>query len=443
MGRTPLPLYSSAMRAIFSRASLSALLAWSALASVSQAVATPAEPVAETNRLSIPLPGDVAVAPVSGLPTELAAFSGAWGGDAWSGNVPTLLVVETISADGLARVVYAWGDSMDGKIKAGWRRHEARIDGGQLRLPASPRGPKISYQRLEDGALLGRYEAGGFASHVRLTAIAGSDSATIRANARNVPRLWEELRISETSAVSSTAGRSLTLQAMLYRSPKEGKRPLVIFSHGSTGNGAIKPADFPRVMDDATPRIFLSLGFNVVQPLRKGYGRSDGPLLEESFAQESQECQLSSALEDLDATVRSMLHQSYVDPKRIVLVGQSRGGLLSVVYAGQHPQQVAGVINFAGGWWGERMPAREFNLEQFRKAGRHTQVPMLWLYGTNDSYYSSAFIRRAFEAFKQSGGRGQLIEVPDVPIDGHLLVLSPDLWRAKVAAYLNKLEVSE
>ncbi|MGH7302169.1 MAG: alpha/beta hydrolase family protein [Candidatus Rokuibacteriota bacterium] len=35
----------------------------------------------------------------------------------------------------------------------------------------------------------------------------------------------------------------------------------------------------------------------------------------------------------------------FVDPTRVVIGGQSRGGILSVAYAGQHPQQIKGVIN--------------------------------------------------------------------------------------------------
>jgi dipeptidyl aminopeptidase/acylaminoacyl peptidase len=35
----------------------------------------------------------------------------------------------------------------------------------------------------------------------------------------------------------------------------------------------------------------------------------------------------------------------FVDASRIVIGGQSRGGILSVAYAGQHPEQVKGVIN--------------------------------------------------------------------------------------------------
>jgi dipeptidyl aminopeptidase/acylaminoacyl peptidase len=40
----------------------------------------------------------------------------------------------------------------------------------------------------------------------------------------------------------------------------------------------------------------------------------------------------------------------FVDPTRVVIGGQSRGGILSIAYAGQRPEQVKGVVNFVGGW---------------------------------------------------------------------------------------------
>ena len=36
----------------------------------------------------------------------------------------------------------------------------------------------------------------------------------------------------------------------------------------------------------------------------------------------------------------------FVDSKRVIIGGQSRGGILSVIYAGQHPEQVM----MSAGW---------------------------------------------------------------------------------------------
>ena len=45
--------------------------------------------------------------------------------------------------------------------------------------------------------------------------------------------------------------------------------------------------------------------------------------------------------------------QPWADASRLLMAGTSRGGFLSVVYAGERPQRVKGVVNFVGGWTGE------------------------------------------------------------------------------------------
>jgi len=394
---------------------------------------------------TFPIDDDVVVAADKRLPSHLARFVGAWSGDCWNGTLPNLLVVERVADDGTADVVYAWGDSVDGKMKGGCTRMQAHVVDNRLTLAPPRGGPHIDYEWTRDGALLGRYAGkSGEPSYVLLTRVEGIDAATIKSHASIGRHRWEDIRIPEHSAVGPTAGHLLMLQAMFYRSPLTGRRPLVIFSHGSSGGGAISRADFPRIMDGALPRIFLALGCNVIEPLRKGFGASEGSAFEETKAAGvADQVRLDSALEDLDATVRFMATQPFVDPKRMVLVGQSRGGILSVVYAGTNPARIAGVINFAGGWWGERTARAEFNVTQFADAGRTAKAPMLWLYAHNDSYYAPAFIQRCFDAYEGNGGKAELIEYADVPGEGHFLVNWPDQWRAKAEAFVASLGVEK
>ena len=58
----------------------------------------------------VPLPGDAKVATVAEAdPAELRQWAGVWVG-AWGGTLKHILLVESVTADGLARVVYAIGD---------------------------------------------------------------------------------------------------------------------------------------------------------------------------------------------------------------------------------------------------------------------------------------------------------------------------------------------
>jgi len=66
------------------------------------------------------------------------------------------------------------------------------------------------------------------------------------------------------------------------------------------------------------------------------------------------------------------------------MVGISRGGILLIAYAGIHPREVAGVINFVGGWMGEGCPnASQINGTLFKRDGMLPH-PTLWLYGNHD-----------------------------------------------------------
>ncbi len=58
------------------------------------------------------------------------------------------------------------------------------------------------------------------------------------------------------------------------------------------------------------------------------------------------------ALRDIEAAMAAILAMPFVDRDRVVIGGQSRGGILSVADAGLHPEQLKGVINFVGGWSG-------------------------------------------------------------------------------------------
>jgi pimeloyl-ACP methyl ester carboxylesterase len=401
--------------------------------------------IATESCAQVPLPHDIVLTPPSAnVPADIAIFAGAWGGDGWSGTLPHVLVVEQVKSDGTAEAVYAWGNNRNGTVKAGWSRDSGLISNGKLHFDF-PNGAVVDYTVSKDGTLFGRYVFRKTPSYVCLTRIAGHDATTIiAAAAKPVPLLWEEISIPEHSKVGETAGKTLALQAILFRTPLTGHRPVIIFNHGSTGGGIMPANMFPSfARRNNAARTFLALGYTVVLPMRKGFGKSDGPMIEEQpSSTTTQDVQLNSAVEDLDAVVKYMETQPYVDPAHIVVGGQSRGGMLAVAYAGRYPDKVAGVINFSGGWWGERAPTADFNLLQFGQAGRTASIPMLWLYADHDTLYSLAYIERGFATFRAAGGNGQLFEVSDLPGNGHLLVSWPDKWQNVATAYLKNLEKS-
>src|SRR6516165_11016972 len=128
-----------------------------------------AGPLAAADRLvdGVPLPGNAKAATVVETdPTELRQWAGAWVG-AWGGTLKHVLLVESVSADELARVVYAIGDNPRLGIRRGWSRHEATLSG--RRLTISEAGFSATYDLNDPGGLSATYTRGKIVSHAAMT----------------------------------------------------------------------------------------------------------------------------------------------------------------------------------------------------------------------------------------------------------------------------------
>ena len=158
------------------------------------------------------------------------------------------------------------------------------------------------------------------------------------------------------------------------------------------------------------------------------------------------EFELREAIADVDAVVAFMSQQSHVDPDKLLMSGQSRGGFLSVIYAAERPSLVKGVINFAGGWFGARIGGGTwgptFVLEHYEASGMATRVPMLWIYQEGDSFYDTPFISQFFQAF--SGGGGVLTSAlfPADGTNGHFVINKMSLWRSLAEQYLSNISLT-
>ena len=184
-------------------------------------------------------------------------------------------------------------------------------------------------------------------------------------------------------------------------------------------------------------------------PQRRGRGKSDG-LYDEGFAVDRSKgytCEKNRslvgaerALEDIEAAVTALRKRPDVNDAPVLLAGHSRGGILSLTYAGQYPGQIKGVVNIVGGWLGERCEMSEqVNQELFRRGGAFSK-PTLWLYGANDVYYSLTHSKKNFEAFRNAGGVGTFKEVKvRGENNGHWVMFIPPLWTAPLNEYLDAI----
>ena len=242
------------------------------------------------------------------------------------------------------------------------------------------------------------------------------------------------------------------LEVVIFKPEGAGPFPLLVVNHGSTGKG-IDPALFTQTFKaPAFAKIFVSKGYLVAYPQRRGRGKSEG-LYDEGFHADrtlGYTCEperslpgADRALGDIEAAVAVLHRRADVAAGPVLMAGFSRGGALSVAYAGMHPNDVAGVINFVGGWLGEvcGLAASKVNTRLLRRGGAF-QRSMLWLYGIHDRFYSLGHSGENFVAFRAAGGKGTFLPF-DVPVgNGHLVMFEPSLWMADVDRYLDEIRTS-
>ncbi len=245
-------------------------------------------------------------------------------------------------------------------------------------------------------------------------------------------------------------GKAVSLEVIIYKPPGPGPFPTLMFNHGSTGSDA-NPAYFKTSYTAGSLAFYFNeRGWIVAFPQRRGRGKSDG-LYDEglepggpgySCTPEIALRGLERALQDLDAAVKYLKGRPDVDSKQMLIGGQSRGGILSIVYAGTRPEHFNGAINFVGGWIGERCSETEaINTVTFKR-GAGFKKPTLWLYGENDSCFSLVHSKKNFDAFITAGGKGVFLTYSlGIAKDGHKLLYKQNLWREAVDEFIKNLKI--
>jgi dienelactone hydrolase len=390
----------------------------------------------------VPLPEDARVATVADTdPAEIRQWAGVWVG-AWDGNLKHILLVESVRADGSARVVYAIGDNPWFGIKREWSRHDATLSG--RRLTISEARFSATYDLNDRGGLGATFTHGTLVSKATMTKM---DLGALTKPGAVIPWTRGKSEFLHTDLIEG--GKPVNLEVVIFKPKGTGPFPLAVFNHGSTGNGT-HPALFKETVFDIGLADFLNnRGWIVAFPQRRGRGKSDG-LYDEGFSADRAEgytCNFAislsgadRALDDIAAAMAALRQRPDVAPSRVLIGGQSRGGILSVAYAGMHPEQIFGVINFVGGWMGTGCHnASRLNGTLFER-GAGFDRPTLWLYGHHDPFYEIEHSRTDFALFQKAGGRGTFLEF-DVPSGyGHGVLGYPELWEAPVAEYLKSLD---
>ncbi|WP_433703913.1 dienelactone hydrolase family protein [Paraburkholderia sacchari] len=234
---------------------------------------------------------------------------------------------------------------------------------------------------------------------------------------------------------------SVTLETTVYRPDGPGPFPMVVFNHGKIqGDPRVQPRSDPM----SFAREFVRRGYVVVAPNRRGFAGSGGDYQQDG-------CDVASngmgQAADVAATVDYMTKQPYVDASHIVVAGTSHGGLATMAYGTEAAHGVRALINFSGGLRQDACTGWQNNLtEAFGDYGAKARVASLWLYGDNDSVWTSDLVTRMFAAFRtaqlgeaQPGAGAQLVDFGSYKNDAHRLVGDRDgvqVWWPKVEAFL-------
>lgn len=239
-----------------------------------------------------------------------------------------------------------------------------------------------------------------------------------------------------------TEGKSIKLEAFEYK-PSHWNGKVVLMSHGSTGGKqeVIKnPLKYLNVSREVT-----NAGYIFITYMRKGRGNSEGIFTEETGRCDLNNLQKEQREAELQiAQVIDQVKQKYKVSK-LILMGHSRGGFLSSIYAGKNPESVTAVVNLAGAWSAACENKNGGFGKSLLEASAKNFNKQFWAYFENDSYFSPDKFNDAdylgLRSIADANGLkfGKFTNAGVV--DGHgTPILKPFVWTKTFMPLLNEIE---
>jgi dienelactone hydrolase len=258
-----------------------------------------------------------------------------------------------------------------------------------------------------------------------------------------VPAMEQELpldyRLNER-VVMVPAGVKLKarLETTVYTPNGPGPFPLLIINHGKDIG---LPHDQPRDRFFVMATAFVKRGYAVMVPMRQGFAASTGRYVDHGC---NMKANGYTQARDIRDTVSFAREQSWIDPERIIVAGQSYGGMATMALGADELPGVRGLINFAGGLRDSdtRCDWRNELVRAFRDYGDKNKIKSLWMYGMNDSLFDPELVSRMHDAFVDAGGQARLIQYGAFKRDSHGLVASRDgekVWWQETERFLKQV----
>lgn len=253
------------------------------------------------------------------------------------------------------------------------------------------------------------------------------------------PHLNKSLNEQVVFVRNGTGIFSTELETTIFKPDGEGPFPLVVINHGKEfGN----PHFQPRARYVVAAREFVRRGYVVLIPMRGGFSRSSGAYIPGG-------CNIAGNGATQAEYVRSALDYAvalpYVDRQRIVVIGQSHGGLTTMALGTSAYPGILGLINFAGGLKLDNCLGWENTLASaFADYGARNRYPTLWFYGDNDSFWPRQTVAEMYRRYVAAGGNARLVSFGAFKSDAHKLFSDRDglkIWWPEVEKFLAGLSL--
>jgi dienelactone hydrolase len=256
------------------------------------------------------------------------------------------------------------------------------------------------------------------------------------------PRLIEEhIRIA--------APNNRSIAATVLRPEGQGPFGAVVLNHGVSASARERARESSDLLINAAA-VFARRGYVVVMPLRRGFGATGGEMAEDpgSCSNPDYFTAEGKAAEDVMAAYDFARTLPYVDGNRMILAGQSAGGMVSLFTAGtRNPQGLIAVLSFAAGRGGDpdATPGVPCAVEPVARVldtvGKNIRAPVLMHYSENDLFFSPKVSRGWFERLAAGGAKAEYALQPAFGKDGHYIfgdTLGVRYWLPTVEDFLNK-----
>ena len=243
------------------------------------------------------------------------------------------------------------------------------------------------------------------------------------------------------------------IAATIVRPAGPGPYGAVVLNHGVPGSEKERLNESPAADFAIAAPVFARRGYVVVMPMRRGFGLTGG-----EFAEDAGSCRNpdymkgeSEAAEDVMAAYHYARSLPYVDGSRMILAGQSAGGIVSMFAAGmRQPEGLVAVLGFAAGRGGNPdirpgVPcAIEPMAKMFDAMGKAIRVPVLMHYSENDKYFNPATTKLWHQRFTAAGAKAEYVMQPAFGRDGHYLfgeLVGVRYWLPAVEKFLARHNV--